>query len=139
MRTLPTLALSVQVACSNPFATSREIALQIARLDAPASVNAAGPLDVIVLVRVGGCVTFRRFDVGRAGAIVNISAVGHDASGPSINCPADIREEARGLRIAGTFADSVVLNARQPDGSVLRHRVNVVSAALGSRAGAKLP
>ncbi|MGQ0639829.1 MAG: hypothetical protein ACT4P6_03515 [Gemmatimonadaceae bacterium] len=120
------------LACSNPFGTSREIALSMADIEAPATITAAGPLDITVIVRTGGCVTFRRLDVARGGPIVNINAVGHDASGPTINCPADVREERKALRITGTFADSVILNGRQPDGSVLRRRVVVVGAAEGT-------
>jgi len=118
-------AIALSLSCSNPLGTSREIALPIADIQAPAAILPAGPLDIIVVVQTGGCVTFRRLDSARGGSVVTVSAIGHDASGPRINCPTDVRQEPKALRISGTFADSVVINGRQPDGSVLRRRVSV--------------
>jgi hypothetical protein len=115
------------VACSNPFATGREVRLYIRELQTPLTVRASGPLDAVAVVYVGGCVSFRRFQIARNGPTVQVTAVGHDAGGRGVSCPADIRDESKAMRIYGTFADSLILSARQPDGTTLRRRVIVQS------------
>lgn len=118
-------SLTAALACSNPFASGDEVRLFIAEIQAPATVNVAGPLDATAVVSTGGCVSFRRLDVERSGATVRITAIGRDGSGPGINCPADIRLEPKAFRVAGPFADSLVLSARQPDRTTLRRVVAV--------------
>lgn len=116
----------VFLACSDSTDPGREVTLEIADIEAPVTMPRAGPLEIVVIVRTGGCVTFLRLDVNRAGSsTIDVRGVGSDAGGPGIACPADIREERQGLRITGTFADSVIVNGRQPDGSTLRRKVIV--------------
>lgn len=117
--------LSSALACSNPFGSGREVRLYLTELQAPSTVRAAGPLDASAVVSVGGCVSFRRLEVQRSGSMVQLTAIGHDGSGPGILCPADIRLEPRAFRVVGPFADSLVLNGHQPDGATLRRRVIV--------------
>ena len=117
--------LGATLACSNPFGGDDEVRLFVHELQAPAFVSAAGPLDATAVVSTGGCISFRRLELERAGSNVQITAVGHDGGGPGINCPANIRLEPKAFRINGPFSDSLVLSARQPNRTSLRHVVTI--------------
>jgi hypothetical protein len=114
------------LACSNPIESSREVTLSISDIEVPVTIPRTGPLDIVVIVRTGGCISFRRLDVNRSGSSsVEVRGIGLDGSGPGIACPADVREERHPLTFTGAFADSVVVTGRQPDGNTLRRKVIV--------------
>jgi hypothetical protein len=71
-----TLAL---LACKNPSDTEQTVVLPIEKIEAPAMIAASSPLDVVLTVTTGGCVTFDKIRVQRGPGSVSLTAFGTDS------------------------------------------------------------
>jgi hypothetical protein len=119
------LVPATALACSDLFSPGREVVLRLADLQVPSVVVSSGPLDGTAVVQLGGCLSFRRLVISRAGSIVHVTAQGHDAGGPNVGCTADIRYVSYAVRIAGPFLGQLTIQGHQPDGSILARTVAV--------------
>jgi hypothetical protein len=70
-----TLAL---LACTNPSATNGKVVLDVEKIDAPATIAASSPLDVVLTVTTGGCVSFDQIRVERGAGSASLTAFGKD-------------------------------------------------------------
>ena len=71
-----TLAL---LACKNPAETNQAVVLDVEKIEAPATISATSPLDVVLTVMTGGCVTFDKIQVQRGSANASLTALGTDS------------------------------------------------------------
>lgn len=119
------LVLALTAGCESVFDPGKTITLPITALDAPGAVAAGEGVVVRVTVESGGCRTFQRLEAQRAPGRVTLTARGRDSSGPSVNCPADIRTDIRDYGIDPPLADPFTVAAHQPDGSEMTRVIRV--------------
>ena len=113
-------------ACRTPFGPDQTVVLGVSRLDAPSTVAAAGPLDVVVIVQLGGCLSFDRMEVQRSTNGATLTAWGHDSSlGRKIACPADIRDEPHSVRFDPPFSGTFTVTVNRGHISPLQATVQV--------------
>jgi hypothetical protein len=123
--TAATLLLAVGLSCANVLGPERDVVIALADLLVPSAVASAGPLEGTAIVQLGGCLTFRRLAISRAGSIIHITAQGRDGSGPAVLCPADIRNVSYPFRVDGGFSGALTIQGHQPDGTTLIRTVSV--------------
>jgi hypothetical protein len=70
-----TLAL---FACKNPSSTNQTVVLDVEKIEAPATISASSPLDLVLTVTTGGCVTFDQIHMQRGSATATLTAFGKD-------------------------------------------------------------
>jgi hypothetical protein len=125
MRVLATAFLLFSAsACTNPFASRRDITLYIADVVVPTTVSASGKFTATITYETGGCRQFERFDVTKRSTSATIRVRGTDAGGNTV-CTTDIRYEKKTLDLNGPFSDPFTITAIQPDASSLVRTVRV--------------
>jgi hypothetical protein len=99
--------------------------LPITAIEAPSEVRSNEEFVVRVSFQSGGCRTFTGLDAVKTTGRLTLTARGSDTSGPSVNCPADTRTEARDVRATPPHTDPLTIVANQPDGSTTTRTVRV--------------
>ena len=113
------------VACEDAFGPSRAVVLRITAIEAPAEVRSNEELVVRVTIQTGGCLSFTGLDAVKTTGRFTLTARGTDSSGPTVDCPADIRTEVRDVRGTPPHTDPMTVVANQPDGSTTTRTVRV--------------
>ena len=120
--------LLVAVGCSsNPVEQTGAVILNVSRLDAPAKVAAAGPLDVVLIVSVGGCVSFDRIEAERSPSGATLTAWGFDSRKGNLNlpCPQNFENQPHFYRFDPPFASTFDIYVNRGRLSPLTARVLV--------------
>jgi hypothetical protein len=121
----PALALLLAASCEVALGPGRDVTLRITNVEAPAEVAAGAALTVRVTVESGGCRHFDAVVVTQSDERATIVARGHDASGPGINCPGDIRYTDREVRLEPPLLDPYTVIAKQPNGPPTTRTVRI--------------
>ena len=129
MRTTSLIAAAVMVlmpAC-NPFAPDQTVELGVRELNAPSTTPANVPLDVTLVVELGGCLSFDRIQVQRSGAEATLTVLGKDSSigRKNVACTSDIRYESHIVRFDPPFSGTFDITVNRGRISPLRATVQV--------------
>ena len=103
------LSVFAGLGCSSMVLPARIVALNVQKVDAPATVSATSPIDVILTVSRGACQTYDRIDAHRSASGIRLAAIGRD---PERGCTDQAIIEPHTYRVtppltAGTFTITV--------------------------------
>lgn len=120
------LVIAATQGCSSDTAPN-EVRLRSDSLAAPASIAPSAPITVTVRVQLGGCLSFKRFDVTRTSAVLALTPIGTDASANNANvaCPANIAMVRESYTAQPPFSDPLTVSVLEPDGTKLSGEVAV--------------
>ena len=110
-------------ACLSPSESSRPVALDITTLEVAETHTATAPLPVTVTVSSGGCRRFESLEVVRAATRLTIAAFGRETDGDQ--CTTDVRMDRQVHVAQPPFFDSLVVAARQPNGTEITRIVRM--------------
>jgi len=78
--------------------------ISVSKLEAPATIPAGAPVDVVLTVEVGGCVGFDHISAVRDGSLITLAAWGREAQiPPGAGCMAYLMEEPHTYRLDPPF------------------------------------
>ena len=98
--------LLLSAASCNPFEPDQTVVLAVSKIDAPSTVVAGTPFDVVLTVDTGGCRSFERMDVVRSQMGVSFTVWGKDGSkGRSdVTCPDNLILEPHTYQVKPPFS-----------------------------------
>ena len=105
----------------------QSVVLDVSDLKAPAAVTATSPIDVVLTVVTGGCLSFDRIAVERSGSAAQVTVWGKDSSKGrrDVACPADIRFEPHNYRFEPPFTGNFEITVNRGRLSPLMATVQV--------------
>lgn len=101
--------------CRNLFSPDQSVILGVSKLSAPSTVAATSPLDVVVTVNLGGCLSFDRIEVQRFASDGSITVWGKDSSlgRKDVMCPQNIILEDHSYRFDPPFAGAFTVTVNR--------------------------
>jgi hypothetical protein len=99
----------------NPFAPDQKVVLGVSKLEAPATISAGSPLNIVVTVTTGGCTSFDRLEVQRDASSATLTAWGIDAAKgeKGVSCPTNIVDTPHNYQFDPPFSNPFTIQVQR--------------------------